>query len=77
MKTRWMGVLVIFVAALVFGTSLLIAGPQPENSFFNKSLHHRGEGMRYWYEKDDGFEIFGKFSGTLHVLWRNSRPDQR
>lgn len=55
MKTRWMGVLVIFVAALVFGTSLLIAGPQPENSFFNKSLHHRGEGMRYWYEKDDGF----------------------
>jgi len=34
---------------------MLVAGPQPENSFFDKSLHHRGEGMRYWYEKDDGF----------------------
>jgi hypothetical protein len=22
---------------------------------FEKSLHHTGEGMRYWYEKDDGF----------------------
>ena len=24
-------------------------------SFYHKSLHATGEGMRYWYEKEDGF----------------------
>ncbi len=26
-----------------------------QESFFNKSLHHTTEGMRYWYEEQGGF----------------------
>jgi hypothetical protein len=55
MNKFWIGLSTVVALALVWGTSLLIAGPQPGHSFFDKSLHHRGEGMRYWYEKDDGF----------------------
>lgn len=33
----------------------LVMGGQPEESFFSKSLHHTGEGMRYWYEEQGGF----------------------
>lgn len=28
--------------------------------FFGNSLHHTGEGMRYWYEADDGFMAITK-----------------
>ncbi len=55
MKIGRVGILVIFIVISLFGVSMLTAGPQPKDSFFEKSLHHTGEGMRYWYEKDDGF----------------------
>ncbi len=55
MKKIWIGLVFVLAAALMMGGNLLTAGSQPENSFFEKSLHHSGEGMRYWYEKADGF----------------------
>jgi hypothetical protein len=42
-----------FLIALA-GVSLAFA-ENPEESFFSKSLHHTGEGMRYWYEEQGGF----------------------
>ena len=35
---------------------------EPKNSlgFFSNSLHRTGEGMRYWYEADDGFMAITK-----------------
>lgn len=55
MKKSQMILLAFLVLSIFLGRNLLTADPQPEKSFFEKSLHHRGEGMRYWYEKDDGF----------------------
>ena len=55
MKTITMGSLIFFFGSFIFAGTLLAGGPQPEQSFFENSLHHTGEGMRYWYEKDDGF----------------------
>ena len=40
---------------LLIGVSSVTAVEQPEESFFLKSLHHTGEGMRYWYEEPGGF----------------------
>lgn len=55
MKRIWIGLFATLAVALVLWAGMITAEPQPEKSFFEKSLHHRGEGMRYWYEKDDGF----------------------
>ena len=44
----------IALLALLVG-ALLAVGENPEESFFSKSLHHTGEGMRYWYEEQGGF----------------------
>ena len=41
-----------FIASV--GASLAV-GENPEESFFSKSLHHTGEGMRYSYEEQGGF----------------------
>ncbi|MCK4304367.1 MAG: hypothetical protein KAY24_09040 [Candidatus Eisenbacteria sp.] len=32
-----------------------VAGENKDTSFFSKSLHATGEGMRYWYEEQGGF----------------------
>ncbi len=58
-------VAVIPVAVTLIAVALVTymqpeAGAQEEKpldctSFFQKSLHATGEGMRYWYEKEDGF----------------------
>ena len=55
MNRKIIGFLV--ATGVMFGccVNMAMAGNQVEESFFNKSLHFRGEGMRYWYEKDDGF----------------------
>jgi len=34
---------------------IALAGEGQDASFFDKSLHATGNGMRYWYEADDGF----------------------
>ena len=36
------------------------AEPQGCGALFPKSLHYRGEGMRYWYEKSDGLMQYTK-----------------
>lgn len=48
-------ILTVFYIAGVFWTQA-IRSDEPKGSFFKKSLHHTGEGMRYWYERPDGFK---------------------
>ncbi len=47
----------LFTFALLVGLVGIqpIAAENPEESFFSNSLHHTGEGMRYWYEEPGGF----------------------
>jgi hypothetical protein len=47
----------LFLMGFVFSGWLLINGSDdiPEKSCFYSSLHHTGEGMRYWYEENGGF----------------------
>ena len=45
----------IVVIALVLASWTMASGGEEEASFFDKSLHHTGEGMRYWYEEQGGF----------------------
>ena len=42
---------------LLIGSSFVANGQEKESgkSFFQKSLHSTGEGMRYWYEEHNGF----------------------
>ena len=52
--------IVVILPLLLLGVSLLtdlIADSnQPSlTSFFTKSLHYTGEGMRRWYEEEGGF----------------------
>jgi len=42
---------IIVIALMAFGGLVLAVG---EQSFFEKSLHYTGEGMRYCYEREDG-----------------------
>ncbi len=51
---------VVIVACLLLGVSLLADSTADSNqpcltSFFTKSLHYTGEGMRRWYEEEGGF----------------------
>ena len=46
-------IVLTFLVALI-GAPLVIA-ENPKESFFSRSLHHTGEGMRYWYEEQGGF----------------------
>ena len=45
--TLFITLFVIMSASFAFG--------EPQDKCFMSSLHHTGEGMRYWYEADDGF----------------------
>lgn len=47
--------IVLFVAVLLTGHSLVVHAGQQAKCFFLNSLHSTGEGMRYWYEAKDGF----------------------
>jgi len=46
--------LIAFIG-IFFAFSLTFAMDESCPSFFSKSLHHTGEGMRYWYEEQNGF----------------------
>ena len=51
-------VVVVCSLFLVWGSNQIWAGDQSGDhlpSFFQKSLHATGEGMRYWYEEQGGF----------------------
>ena len=53
-KKRVVGIaamLMVFVSVWY----LVHAAEKEEKSFFSKSLHYTGEGMRYWYEESGGF----------------------
>jgi hypothetical protein len=43
------------VSLVTLSVTSLVIGENPEKSFFSDSLHHTGEGMRYWYEEKGGF----------------------
>jgi hypothetical protein len=44
-----------FSLLLALVCAATVVAENPEESFFSKSLHHTGEGMRYWYEEQGGF----------------------
>ena len=50
---------IFFLTAMVllFVSAVLAAQAAEEDNapFFEKSLHFTGQGMRYWYEAEDGF----------------------
>ena len=52
-------VTVLMVAALIAYAQPQVAAQARKadecKSFYDKSLHSTGEGMRYWYEREDGF----------------------
>jgi len=52
--------MVLILIGIFFAFSLTFAMDEGCPSFFGKSLHHTGEGMRYWYEEQNGF---AKISG--------------
>lgn len=52
MKTKYAGLLVILVVFLIIPAP--VSADDPDKCFLS-SLHHTGEGMRYWYEARDGF----------------------
>ena len=53
MKRPWILFVVFFLGVLWW--MHIAESDELKNSFFHKSLHHTGEGMRYWYEQPDGF----------------------
>ncbi len=63
MKSGWKSIvriLAVLFLAVVLLTLLPISGQAQTDcpclwSFFNKSLHFTGNGMRYWYEEPNGF----------------------
>ena len=51
--------LVVLASVLVLSSGLFIVNNEAEEkstSCFYSSLHHTGEGMRYWYEENGGFK---------------------
>jgi hypothetical protein len=55
--------IIMFISALLLMTGQPGAKESPE--CFLSSLHHTGEGMRYWYEAKDGF------MSITHVPYKN------
>jgi len=51
---KWLGTVAV-VTVLMLASWAMAPGEEGESSFFDKSLHHTGEGMRYWYEEQGGF----------------------
>lgn len=45
-----------FILLATGGLASISKEQQSQESCFSKSLHYTGEGMRYWYEKDDGLK---------------------
>jgi hypothetical protein len=47
-----------FISLVLLGCGLAAVQQQQKNqeTCFSKSLHYTAEGMRYWYEKDDGLK---------------------
>lgn len=46
---------VVFITSLVMISWAMLGAEEQTKPMFNNSLHFTGEGMRYWYEADDGF----------------------
>ena len=47
-----------FILLVIFSTGSFVALEEMkdgQDSFYSKSLHYTGEGMRYWYEEQGGF----------------------
>jgi len=53
MKDRFCFILSIVTLLMVY--SWPVYAEQQQQDCFSSSLHHTGEGMRYWYEAKDGF----------------------
>jgi hypothetical protein len=54
---RWPYVVLIgIVLSLPATAGIIWAFGTEKDSFYRKSLHYTGEGMRYWYEEKDGFK---------------------
>lgn len=47
--------IVLFAVVLLTAHSFVVHAEQQAKCFFLNSLHSTGEGMRYWYEAEDGF----------------------
>jgi len=55
MKTKLFKTAFFFALLLILGCFAATGrNCKTEESFFSKSLHHTGEGMRYWYEEPNG-----------------------
>lgn len=52
MRSGWFFIFCLVFPVLTIGD---IAAAGEQNKCFETSLHHTGEGMRYWYESENGF----------------------
>ena len=52
----WIIGFISFVLPAISGLVAIEQRQKGEETCFSKSLHYTGEGMRYWYEKDDGLK---------------------